>query len=101
MGSDDSRKQPRRKNERRHTERRKITEPFGSPEWLEAVQKDYYMWPKYDRRHNDRRSHERRQNPRRQRNIPHKLPAMLLQPSLDSLLTEEEKQMLNDLSQQD
>ncbi len=101
MSSDDSRKTPRRNHERRHDERRKIKEPFGSPEWLAAVQKDYYLWPKHDRRCQDRRQQERRQQTRRQLNAPHRLPNTPYQPTLDALLTEEEKQMLNELSKSD
>lgn len=95
MTSEDPRKKNRRRAERRAKERRIITHTFGSPEWISAIQKDYLLWPKEDRRGEDRRNNSRRQGKRRIKNaaIPESTNLMY------NLLTTEEKQMLNELSQ--
>lgn len=99
MSSIDDRKESRRYHERRQNERRKITDVFGSDEWLAAVQKDYHMWPKTERRRKDRRYHERRHYNRRQHQVSQPRPIRLFSDA--ALLTEEEKQMLNALSRHD
>ncbi len=99
MASKDSRKKNRRRAERRSQERRVINHPFGSPEWISAIQKDYLLWPKEDRRGTDRRNNSRRQGKRRTRNTS--IPDSTYVNQMYSLLTAEEKQMLNELAQSD
>ncbi len=103
MTSNDSRQKSRRKSERRSKERREIPYPFGSAEWLRAIQKEYLLWPKEDRRHHDRRSQDRRHGNRRLINKGKQASKTtpLLEKRLQGLLTEEEKQMLNELIQLD
>ena len=57
------RQHPRTAVERRVAYRRIFTYEFGSPEWLEHVQKSYAAWPREDRRKKIRRDGERRKNP--------------------------------------
>ncbi|MCF6203032.1 MAG: hypothetical protein L3J59_05070 [Methylococcaceae bacterium] len=97
MISEDPRKKNRRRAERRAKERRVITYAFGSPEWINAIQKDYLLWPKEDRRGKDRRNNSRRQGKRRTKNAA--IPESTNTSQMYSLLTTEEKQMLNELSQ--
>ena len=94
MAPKDPRKDSRRKDERRIVERRVITHPFGSPEWVKGIQQEYLLWPKRDRRVNDRRCEFRRKDARRVKSIePVNTQKMY------ELLTAEEKEMLNELSQ--
>jgi hypothetical protein len=97
MTSEDPRKKNRRRAERRAKERRVITHTFGSLEWISAIQKDYLLWPKEDRRGEDRRNNSRRQGKRRIKNAA--IPESTNTNQMYSLLTTEEKQMLNELSQ--
>lgn len=95
------RKGLRRSNEtRRVADRRSVPYPFGSPQWLEHIQKNYLAWPKEDRRGksrraNDRRSPDRRSPDRRQ----HKLSEQRLSARKYSkiLLTREELKLIEDL----
>ena len=50
----------RLQGDRRHQGRRSVTSPFGSAEWIKAVQVNYLFWPKQDRRQQERRSRSRR-----------------------------------------
>ncbi len=50
----------------RITDLRKITYAFGSPEWLEYVEKNHVDFPKFNRRIADRRNDKRRIPDRRQ-----------------------------------
>ncbi len=97
MTSEDPRKKNRRRTERRAKERRVIVHPFGSQEWISAIQKDYLLWPKKDRRGKDRRNNSRRQGKRRVKNTA--IPESTNSNQMYSLLTTEEKKMLNELSQ--
>ena len=60
-----------RKNLRRSTvtrllaDRRMISYPFGSPEWLEYMKNNHLDCPKFERREIERRSDERRSPDRR------------------------------------
>lgn len=96
---EDTRKYTRRRHERRIKERRAVGYPFGSPEWLERVQKDNVLWPKHDRRYHERRQQDRRKNNRRTGNIKRARPFHLK--NAQDLLTEEEKQLLNELMRSD
>lgn len=60
------RKGLRRSSEtRRVNDRRNVHYQFGSPQWLEHVQKTYAAWPKTERRNNSRRNDDRRSPDRR------------------------------------
>ncbi|HEY8098550.1 MAG TPA: hypothetical protein VIE65_20995, partial [Methylobacter sp.] len=62
----DFRRNPRRSvMTRRITDRREISYPFGSPEWVENIKKHYLAWPKFNRRNVSRRSDDRRALERR------------------------------------
>lgn len=98
MSPSESRKLFRRQAERRSEERRLLDYQFMSPEWLNRVQMENMLWPKEDRRVNDRRASPRRKNSRRGQNIGKK-PVVRFAGQND-LLTPEEKQMLNELIQQ-
>ncbi|MCK5663841.1 MAG: hypothetical protein KAI17_10160 [Thiotrichaceae bacterium] len=100
MTLSDYRQTSRRHAERRLKERRLITYPFGSIEWLNLIQQNYLLWPKEDRRQQDRRHQNRRHNQRRLSNIGRPTSSAHTK-KLHNLLTEEEKQMLNQLSQSD
>ena len=84
-----------RQSERRLKERRIMTYAFGSTEWLKAIKQDYLLWPKQDRRRQDRR-----QNLRRIKNTGRSTSSVYTK-TMQNLLTEEEKQMLNELIQSD
>jgi hypothetical protein len=93
----ESRGQSRRRLERRSDCRRVIKYAFGSEQWVEAVQSSYILWPKLERRESGRRKTERRierihyqSRIRRQR--------VRKQSLHQSMLTAEEKKMLNDLN---
>ena len=99
MSSEDPRQKNRRHSERRAVERRVILHPFNSPEWVNEIKQSYLLWPKKDRRVKDRRTESRRSG--------HRRTGRLSDSFIDSskktydLLTNEEKQMLNELSQTD
>lgn len=84
-----------RKSDRRAVERRTVLFPFGSTEWVEQIQKNYLLWPKYDRRIDDRRNKFLEQCRRRQKEMTQFLSGSK---NYTSLLTEEEREMLNELS---
>ncbi len=100
MAVNNSRQKTRRKLERRVKERRVNPYEFGSVEWREIIQQQYLLWPKEDRRNSERRSLARRQGNRRiKKNGQVRMPR---QPnSLSDLLTNEEREMLNELSRFD
>ncbi len=93
-----SRQKSRRNVERRKKENRKIKHAFGSPEWTEEIQKHYSMWPKEDRRTQDRRNEDRRTQDRRTEIRVESTSSKKLAKKGIGLLTEEEKQMLNELT---
>lgn len=95
MISNNSRHNSGRRSERRSEERRLIEHAFGSPEWIERIKEEYLLWPKQDRRINNRR-----QSLRRIKNIGRSTSAVSTK-TIQNLLTDEEKQMLNELSQSD
>ena len=95
MISNDSRHNSGRRSERRSEERRSIEHAFGSPEWVEKIKEEYLLWPK-----RDRRIKNRRQSLRRIKNIGRSTTAVPTK-TMQNLLTDEEKQMLNKLSQSD
>ncbi len=100
MAVNNSRQETRRKCERRSKERRINPFEFGTDEWREMIQQEYLLWPKQDRRIAERRSTARRQGNRRTKN--NGAMRMPRRPnSLHDLLTDEEREMLNDLSQSD
>ncbi len=94
MVENNSRQQTRRKAERRLKERRINSFEFGSDEWREMIQQQYLLWPKEDRRKLERRSLARRQGSRRVKNNGKRLPRRAN--NLADLLTNEEKEMLNE-----
>ena len=95
-----TRQTTRRKTERRIKERRINPHEFGSVEWREMIQQQYFLWPKEDRRNSDRRSSSRRQSSRRVKNSGQaRMPRQ--SKNLSDLLTNEERDMLNELSQSD
>ena len=98
MTSQDSRQKSRRRLERRTSERRGITDKFGSPEWINAIKQNYLLWPKQDRRIRSTRSQERRHNYRRIKYLE-KSTSAVKRDQLHNLLTEEEKTMLYELMQ--
>ncbi len=65
MKPGDRRKDERREKGRRRSERRKNKLPFGSRDWVEAIQQEYRLWPKKDRRRSERRNGNRRKGDRR------------------------------------
>lgn len=93
-----SRQTSRRAIERRVKEKRTIVYAFGSREWLEEIKKHYSMWPKTDRRIQDRRSLERRNLDRRIVIRVGNTSARALAKKGVGLLSDEEKQMLNELN---
>jgi hypothetical protein len=54
---------------RRKSDRRKITYPFGSREWIDNIKNYYLAWPKSNRRADSRRSDERRAAERRMQQL--------------------------------
>jgi len=100
MVADNHRAKTRREAERRLRERRENIFKFGSLEWRNIIQREYLLWPKRDRRLLDRRSLGRRQMPRRVKNgVRTNRPAR--SQNLSSLLTNEERDMLNELIRSD
>lgn len=100
MVTSNIRKKARRVAERRMKERRKILFEFDSVEWRKAIQQEYLLWPKKDRRHADRRAVGRRQVLRRIKNsVKPKRREQLS--TLSGILTSEEREMINQLIQSD
>jgi hypothetical protein len=99
MSSEDPRQNNRRHSERRAKERRVIIHPFNSPEWIDEIKQSYLLWPKEDRRIKDRRTESRRSGHRRTGSIAN-TPIGSSKKTYD-LLTNEEKKMLNELTQTD
>ncbi len=93
-----SRQKSRRNIERRSKENRKVKHAFGSPEWLEQIKKHYSMWPKQDRRAQDRRDQDRRSQDRRTVIRVTNTSSKDLAKKGIGLLTDEEKQMLQELT---
>ncbi len=95
----EARRNERRQMERRRRERRANLE-FGSPEWIEYVQQNYLMWPKYDRRNKDRRTQQRRNlECRRRRQTARIRFAQQQNQTRLQLLSDEEKKALRDIIQ--
>lgn len=65
QNSYDARDKSRRITERRKHARRVIEHAFGSEQWVKAIQSDYLLWPKADRRSGERRLNNRRMIERR------------------------------------
>jgi hypothetical protein len=80
---------------RRTADRRTAPYPFGSPEWIENVKKNYVAWPKSDRRDVNRRSNERRALDRRYQQLSEQRRSE--QKHSRILLTQEERQLIEDL----
>lgn len=97
MSSQNSRQGSRRKTERRKKDQRVITHEFGSPEWILEVKKSYTFWPKEDRRKSERRGEDRRTLDRRSELRVGRTSAKLQAQKGTYVLTDEEKEMLNDL----
>ncbi len=95
-----NREKTRREAERRSVERRENIFEFGSLEWRQVVQQEYLLWPKRDRRQIERRSLGRRTIVRRVKNSGRN-NSFIKPKNLATLLTNEEKQMLNELTQSD
>lgn len=96
MNLSDSRHNPRRTSmSRRTADRRTAPYPFGSPEWVENVKKNYVAWPKLDRRDANRRHNERRAPDRRHQQLSEQHRSELKYS--DILLTQEERQLIEDL----
>lgn len=92
----DFRRNPRRTSmTRRTTDRRTAPYPFGSPEWVENVKKNYVAWPKSDRRGGSRRSDERRAPDRRYQQLSEQRRSELKYSKI--ILTQEERQLIEDL----
>ena len=89
----------RRRTVRRQQERRKNNFEFNSPEWIAMMKENYVLWPKYDRRKRERRSSDRRKADRRSIERNTSAASWLRQPkiSADSILDDDEKQMILDL----
>jgi hypothetical protein len=100
MASKDFRQKKRRESERRLKNRRINPYPFGSTEWVNLIQQEYLLWPRQDRRSDERRAQPRRQGCRRIHNSG-RVRSYGHRNSMQDLLTNEEKQMLNELSQSD
>lgn len=92
----------RRKQDRRHSSRRTINYIFGSEKWIQAVRSSYLFWPNQDRRTQERRGVTRRIVERRTRLQKYRdYASRQLTTSKQlkvPLLTDEERQMLNDLN---
>jgi len=91
------RKNLRRSSEtRRESDRRNVSFPFGSPQWLENIKNNYLAWPKSNRRANERRAVERRAVDRReQQHISER--ARLKQSYSRIFLSPEEKKLIEDM----
>jgi hypothetical protein len=90
-----------RKNLRRSTVTRRIADrrvvpyEFGSPEWIENIQKNYLAWPKTNRRTTERRSDDRRSPDRRDQQATEQ--SRTNQKYSRILLTSEERKLIEDL----
>ena len=84
---------------RRRADRRATPYSFGSPEWIESVKKNYVAWPKWNRRGISRRSDERRAFDRRYHQLSEQKRSE--QKYSKILLTEEEKQFIEDIFMSD
>ncbi len=80
---------------RRTSDRREISYPFGSPEWVENIKKHYLAWPKSNRRDASRRSDERRAIERRERLLSEQHRSEIKYSAI--LLTQEERKLIEDL----
>lgn len=100
--SDEFRDKTRRSLERRQRVRRVIRAAFGSDKWIAAIQSNYVLWPKQDRRDSERRSVDRRWAERRTQLRAHRrrpFRQRVLDKAIRSqTLTAEERSMLNDLN---
>ncbi len=96
----DFRRNPRRTLMiRRMADRRKITCPFGSPEWLNNIKNYYLALPKADRRDVNRRANERRAVERRSQQLSEQRRAEKKYAMI--LLTKEERKFLEDIYMSD
>ncbi len=102
--SHEYRDKTRRTIERRKHVRRVIRAAFGSDKWVEAIQSNYVLWPKQDRRDSERRNVDRRWAERRVHlNATRRRPfrrRILDKAIRNQTLTAEERSMLNDLNNQ-
>jgi hypothetical protein len=89
----------RRNPRRRTTDRRTAPYPFGSPEWIENVKKNYVDWPKSDRRNVNRRNNERRAPDRRYQHFAEQRHSE--QKYSQILLTKEERRLIEDIFMSD
>jgi len=80
---------------RRKADRRLITHAFGSPEWVENIQKNYLAWPKAERRTMERRTDDRREIERRRRKLSKQHRSKNKFSPI--LLTAEERRFIEDL----
>jgi hypothetical protein len=80
---------------RRENERRAISYPFGSPEWIMNIKRHYLSWPKLDRRQHCRRCDERRSDDRRHRQLSEQNRSK--QKHSQILLTQEERKLIADI----
>lgn len=87
----------RRQQNRRQQERRNLNLKFNSPEWIEYMQSHFLLWPKMDRRQRERRSSDRRASERRQPKRALTQPQPRYSLTTSDLLSDEEKQMIQNL----
>lgn len=91
----------RRNIERRSHIRRVIPHAFGSEQWVTAIQADYLLWPRSDRRHGERRLESRRVLERRAQLGKYRRKSLRhtsRRPGVEKhILTAEEKSMLREL----
>jgi hypothetical protein len=80
---------------RRTDDRREISYPFGSPEWVENIKSNYLAWPISDRRIMSRRGNERRSVERRQLSLSEQSRSKKKYSPV--LLTQEERKLIEDL----
>ena len=92
----DFRRNPRRSSmTRRIADRRNIPYPFGSPEWVDNIQKHYLAWPKANRRDLCRRCNERRACERRRQQLSEQRRSEKKYSPI--LLSQEEKALIENL----
>lgn len=90
------RKTLRRSNaSRRMADRRVAPYAFGTPEWIENIEKSHLAWPKADRRVAERRVNERRSPDRRSRQASEQARAGRKYSRI--LLTSEERKLIEDV----
>lgn len=90
------RTEPRRATEtRRVSDRRVVPYEFGSPKWIENIQRNYLAWPITDRRVEGRRNDERRRPDRRQRQLSEQLRSTKKHSKI--ILSREELKLIEDL----